>query len=152
MENGSQKEMQDLNRFIIAQASTYDIALSEIISGKKRTHWMWYIFPQLRGLGQSRFAQLYGIRDRNEAEAYLEHPVLGVRLCDISQALLQLKLSDAHAVFGSPDDKKLQSSMTLFSSVPSRCHDIFKQVLDKFFQGKTDHTTVEILDNDLSSG
>jgi uncharacterized protein (DUF1810 family) len=107
MENTRQQNTPDLKRFVDAQATSYDVALSEIKNGKKRTHWMWYIFPQLAGLGQSEYSRLYGIRNRNEAEAYLQHPVLGPRLREISNALLQLPVSDAHSIFGSPDHKKL---------------------------------------------
>jgi uncharacterized protein (DUF1810 family) len=152
MENTSQQNIPDLTRFVDAQATSYAVALAEIKNGKKRTHWMWYIFPQLVGLGQSEYSRLYGIRNLNEAEAYLQHPVLGPRLREISHVLLQLPVSDAHTIFGSPDHKKLQSSMTLFTSVPGNHPDIFKQVLDKFFEGKMDTKTIGILENDLSAG
>jgi uncharacterized protein (DUF1810 family) len=152
MENTRQQDAPDLKRFVDAQATSYHVALSEIKNGRKRSHWMWYIFPQVAGLGQSEYSRFYGIRNRNEAEAYLQHPVLGLRLCEISNALLQLPGSDALSIFGSPDHKKLQSSMTLFASVPGSCYEIFKQVIDKFFEGKMDKKTIEVLENDLSAG
>lgn len=141
-----------LERFVDAQADTYGTALAEIRSGKKQSHWMWFIFPQLLGLGKSEYARIYGIRDRNEAEAYLQHPLLGPRLHEICLALLELDGSDALAIFGSPDNLKLQSAMTLFLSVPSNYFDVFQQVLDKFFSGVMDEKTIDILDSDLSAG
>ena len=104
----------DLDRFVKAQAYDYDAALREIRSGRKRSHWMWYIFPQLQGLGFSSTAQYYGIRDLEEAKAYIAHPVLGPRLKEISEALLGLDTRDPSAVMGYPDDLKLRSCMTLF--------------------------------------
>lgn len=132
-----------LDRFIKAQEMDYEIALSEIKSGRKRSHWMWYIFPQYKGLGFSSTAQYYAIQNRKEAEEYLAHPVLGKRLLEISGALLEIKSNDAGRVMGYPDDMKLRSSMTLFYLVSSG--DIFKKVLDKFFDGKIDKKTEELL-------
>jgi uncharacterized protein (DUF1810 family) len=134
----------DLKRFIDAQEAAYPIALSEVKSGRKRSHWMWYIFPQIRGLGFSDTSRYYAIKDRKEAEAYLNHPVLGARLIEISTELLNLEGSDAGKVFGSPDDKKLLSSMTLFSSLHN-APPVFQQVLDKFFQGAKDQKTLQII-------
>ena len=133
----------DLNRFIEAQKHSYEIALYEMRTGRKRSHWMWYIFPQIRGLGFSSTAQYYAIRDKNEAKAYLEHPVLGKRLLEITEALLKIKGNDANEVFGYPDDMKLRSSMTLFYLVSG--NDVFKKVLDKFFNGKLDEKTKKLL-------
>ena len=132
-----------LDRFIKAQKQDYNIALSEMKAGRKRSHWMWYIFPQIKGLGFSSTAQYYAIQNKKEAEDYLAHPVLGKRLVEISEALLENKSSDASRVMGYPDDMKLKSSMTLFYLVSGK--DIFKKVLDKFFDGKLDKKTKELL-------
>ena len=133
-----------LQRFTEAQAHNYADALAEIKNGKKRTHWMWYVFPQIQGLGNSEFARLYAINDMEEAEAYLQHPVLGSRLIEISNALLKLQSNDPYAIFGSPDDMKLQSSMTLFSLVPN-ADPVFDKVLQKFYNGEKDSKTSQIL-------
>jgi len=133
-----------LERFAKAQATTYADALAEVKNGKKRTHWMWFIFPQIQGLGNSEFARHYAIKDINEAEAYLNHPVLGKRLIEISGALLKLNSNDAYAIFGSPDDMKLHSSMTLFSLTQST-HPVFKQVLQEFYNGVQDPKTLQII-------
>ena len=152
MKNDSLSDTFNLERFITAQRENYTNALAEIRSGKKHSHWMWYVFPQIAGLGNSNYAKLYAIRNRNEAEAYLQHPLLGARLLEICLALLQLKESDALLVFGSPDNLKLKSSMTLFASVPGKDNAVFKQVLNKFFAEQMDSRTLEILDDDLSAG
>ena len=131
----------DLTRFIEAQEGDYQRALSEIRQGKKRSHWMWYIFPQLKGLGHSPMAQRYAIRDMEEAKAYLADRVLGPRLIEISQALLGLSSSDATAVMGTPDDLKLRSCMTLFSLVPG-ADPVFARVLDKFYGGRRDELSI----------
>jgi len=133
-----------LKRFIDAQQRDYEIALAEVKNGRKRSHWMWYIFPQVKGLGFSSTSQHYGIADMKEAEAYLRHPVLGQRLIDISQALLGLENANATHIFGSPDDMKLRSAMTLFAAVKDS-DPVFHQVLDKYFQGKADSQTLTIL-------
>lgn len=132
-----------LNRFLTAQERSYDAALAEIKAGRKRTHWMWYIFPQIAGLGMSSTAQYYSIQDRLEAEEYMEHPVLGARLLEISRALLTLESSDATAVMGYPDDLKLRSCMTLFAQVSD--DPVFEAVLDKFFGGRPDSRTLALL-------
>lgn len=132
-----------LERFVKAQEGSYEIALNEIKHGRKRSHWMWYIFPQIKGLGYSSTAQYYAIQDKKEAENYLKHPVLSKRLMEISEELLRLDSNNASEVFGYPDDMKLKSSMTLFSLVSEQ--EIFEKVLDKFFDGKIDGKTVEIL-------
>lgn len=132
-----------LQRFIDAQKRDYEIALSEIKNGRKRSHWMWYIFPQIKGLGFSETSKFYGITNLKEAEEFLTHPVLGKRLVEISNELLNLPTNNAHAVFGSPDDIKLKSSMTLFSLVPN-ADAVFQKVLDKFFDGKKDEKTLNI--------
>jgi len=134
----------DLSRFLDAQETTYATALSEIRAGRKRGHWMWFIFPQLKGLGYSSNAIYYGIDGLEEAAAYLKHPVLGARLIEISRVLLDLPGRDATVVMGSPDDLKLRSSMTLFARVPGT-DDVFKQVLEKYFRGEQDPKTIAIL-------
>lgn len=135
--------MHDLNRFISAQERSYDAALREIKAGHKRTHWMWYIFPQIAGLGFSSTAQFYAISSMQEAKDYYAHPVLGKRLVEISEALLALDTSDAGAVMGYPDDLKLRSSMTLFFEATGDA--VFQRVLDKFYSGKPDSKTLSIL-------
>ena len=132
-----------LDRFTKAQETDYPIALSEIRNGRKESHWMWYIFPQIKGLGFSSTAQYYAIQNKKEAEEYLAHPVLGKHLIEISEALLEIKSCDASRVMGYPDDLKLRSSMTLFYLVSG--NDTFKKVLDKFFDGKIDKKTEKLL-------
>jgi uncharacterized protein (DUF1810 family) len=133
-----------LDRFLQAQQQDYDTALGEIVTGKKRTHWMWYIFPQIAGLGLSSMSQRFGIRDIQEAEAFLSHPILGKRLISISNELLRLDSSDARSIFGSPDDMKLKSSMTLFALLPET-DPVFEAVLTKFFGGAKDELTMTII-------
>lgn len=132
-----------LERFLSAQEHDYEIALSEIRNGRKQSHWMWYIFPQIQGLGYSSMARFYAIKDREEAVTYLNHPVLGKRLVEISEVLLNLRENDARKVMGYPDDLKLKSSMTLFYVVSGRA--VFKQVLDKYYFGELDEKTVSLL-------
>jgi uncharacterized protein (DUF1810 family) len=134
------KMMDGIERFVKAQESDYDCALEEIKKGRKRSHWMWYIFPQLKGLGRSETARYYGIENRAEAEAYLAHPVLGARLLEISGELLKLDGNEPIVVFGRPDNMKLKSSMTLFYLVSG--NEIFKAVLDKYFDGEMDAVTI----------
>ncbi len=135
-----------LERFLKAQnfGDTYTTALNEIKSGRKRSHWIWYIFPQLKGLGRSQRSEFYGIANLDEARDYLQHEILGERLVEISDALLQLDGNDANAVMGSPDDMKLQSCMTLFAMI-SENDSVFQRVLEKFFAGKMDSNTVELV-------
>lgn len=135
-----------LKRFIDAQDSSYQTALSEIKNGKKRSHWMWYIFPQIQGLGFSETAVFYAIKDVNEAESFLKHTVLGSRLITISKALLELKNENANQIFGSPDNVKLKSSMTLFAALPD-ADPVFQAVLDKFFGGTKDTKTLQIINS-----
>ena len=133
----------DLSRFVKAQEHDYAQALREIRAGRKRSHWMWYIFPQIQGLGFSSTAQYYAIRDLDEAKAYLAHPVLGPRLKEISEALLALDGLSAHEIFGYPDDLKLRSCMTLFRMADLNCK-VFEQVLEKYYDGEPDRRTVEL--------
>ena len=134
----------NLERFISAQQSAYQTALRELKDGKKQSHWMWYIFPQIQGLGFTEMSKKYSLKDLNEATEYLQHRTLGPRLILISTALLGMETNDAHQVFGSPDDLKLKSSMTLFSQVPG-ASPVFEQVLQKFYNGLKDHITLRIL-------
>jgi uncharacterized protein (DUF1810 family) len=133
-----------LKRFIEAQEADYQIALSEIKNGRKQSHWMWYIFPQIHGLGLSETSKFYAIINIKEAEEFLMHPILGERLIEICNKLLELKSNDANKIFGSPDDLKLQSSMTLFSSLHNS-NPVFQSVLEKFFNGKKDNKTLQII-------
>ncbi len=136
----------NLERFIDAQEQDFQVALSEIKNGRKRSHWMWYIFPQIEGLGFSATSKFYAIKDIDEAAAFLKHPVLGSRLILICNELLKLESNNANKIFGSPDDLKLKSSMTLFSSL----HDtnpVFNLVLEKFFKSVKDDKTMSIISN-----
>ncbi|QMU31194.1 DUF1810 domain-containing protein [Adhaeribacter radiodurans] len=134
----------NLKRFLDAQEADYAIALTDVKNGRKRSHWMWYIFPQIQGLGFSQISRFYAIKDLNEAEDYLKHPVLGSRLILICNELLQLQENNANKIFGSPDDLKLKSCMTLFSVVPNP-NPVFQSVLDKFFSGAKDNKTLQII-------
>jgi uncharacterized protein (DUF1810 family) len=132
-----------LERFVTAQDGIYDQALSELRAGRKTSHWMWFVFPQIAGLGRSPTAQHYAIADLAEARAYLAHPVLGPRLVEASQALLDLGTSDAPGVLGGIDALKLRSSMTLFAHAGG--HPVFRAVLDRFYGGEDDEETVRRL-------
>lgn len=136
--------MDDLKRFLDAQEEDFEIALSEIQNGRKRSHWMWYIFPQIDGLGFSYTSKLYAIKDISEAGDYLQHPVLGKRLIEISEALLEIEDKTAHQIFGDPDDLKLKSSMTLFASL-NETNPVFQKVLDKYYDGAKDERTLELI-------
>ena len=134
----------DLSRFVRANEGDYARALAEIRSGRKRSHWMWYVFPQLKGLGSSDMAVRYGIRSVAEADAYLRHPLLGPRLVACADAALGVEGRSAHEIFGSPDDMKLRSCATLFAAV-SPDGSVFHRLLDRFFQGTPDPKTTELL-------
>lgn len=135
----------DLNRFVEAQEGDYDRALAEVRAGRKRSHWMWYIFPQVDGLGTSPMAQRYAIHSTDEARAYLAHPVLGPRLRTIAEAACAVEGSSATAVFGSPDDMKLRSCATLFAAVAPD-EPVFDRLLAKYFGGRGDDRTQAILE------
>lgn len=135
---------KDLGRFLTAQRKYYQTALQEIKSGQKRSCWMWFIFPQIEGLGHSETARYYAVKDIDEARAFMEDGTLGNNLVEISQALLEVDCDDAAKVFGWPDDLKLRSSMTLFALAKPEC-EVFRKVLDKFFAGEMDQRTIEIL-------
>jgi uncharacterized protein (DUF1810 family) len=139
--------MNDLKRFTEAQERDYATALAEIKRGRKLSHWMWYIFPQIAGLGFSSTSKFYAIKDRSEAESYLAHPVLGERLVEISNALLEIEGKTANQIFGSPDDMKLKSSMTLFGTLDD-ANPVFQKVLDKYFDGAKDRRTLELIGQD----
>lgn len=134
----------DLRRFVRAQEADYEQALSEIRSGRKRTHWMWYIFPQLDGLAFSSTAKYYAIKSLAEAEAYLEHPILGPRLRECSEAAVGVEGQSAVEIFGSPDDLKLRSCATLFAQA-SPPGSIFDRLLAKYYRGQTDNKTLQLL-------
>ena len=135
---------QDLSRFVCAHKQWYDIALREIRNGRKQSHWMWYIFPQLLGLGKSSHSQYYGIKGRGEAIAFLDDPYLGGNLLEITRVLLNLEGNNPTLIFQWPDNMKLRSCMTLFASI-SNDGSVFHQVLDKFFNGRMDNRTLTIL-------
>ena len=138
----------NLSRFIVAQEKNYSIALEEIKKGRKQNCWMWYIFPQIQGLGDSSTSQYYAIQSIDEAVEYLNDKVLGTRLIEICNELLKLDSNDAYSIFGSPDHLKLKSSVTLFSQVEN-ANPVFMAVLEKFFQKMNDSLTLKKLD-DLS--
>jgi uncharacterized protein (DUF1810 family) len=130
----------DLQRFVDAQSQTYDQALAELRAGEKRTHWMWFVFPQIAGLGRSGMAQRFAVSGLEEARAYLSHPTLGRRLVECARVLTDLDIADPVAVFGSVDAQKLRSSMTLFAhAAPDE--PVFRQVLDHYFDGTEDDAT-----------
>jgi uncharacterized protein (DUF1810 family) len=139
-----QEDRFDLNRFVQAQEEIYARALAEIKVGRKRSHWMWFIFPQIDGLGHSSTARFYAIKTKDEAEAYLNHPLLGKRLAECAEALLKIKGKPAEEILGYPDDLKLRSSMTLFASV-SQPDSVFSRVLDKYYSSQPDGQTLELL-------
>jgi len=134
----------NLDRFVQAQSDDYDRALAEIRRGRKSSHWMWYVFPQLAGLGRSPISQLYALAGPDEAAAYLKHPVLGPRLREIAQAVMAVDGRSAHDIFGSPDDVKLHSSATLFAAV-SPDGSVFHQLIARYFGGRPDEATLRLL-------
>lgn len=137
-------EKYDLTRYKQAHELVYETALNEIKNGKKETHWMWYIFPQIHDLGTTAISHEYAIKDKDEAAAFLQDEYLGGHLREISTALLQLETNDPLDIFVKPDDLKLRSSMTLFSLVAGE-ETLFQEVLDKFFKGSPDKKTLKIV-------
>ncbi len=135
----------DLNRFTAAQDGVYGGVLAELKSGRKRSHWMWFIFPQIDGLGHSPTAMYYAIKNMAEARAYLDHPVLGARIRECAEAVLAVEGRPASDIFGYPDDMKLKSSMTLFAAVAEDLDSVFNRVLDKYYGGGKDSSTLRIL-------
>jgi uncharacterized protein (DUF1810 family) len=141
---GMTAKNHDLQRFLDAQAPVIAAALAELQAGRKRTHWMWFVFPQIAGLGFSAMAQRYAIGSRAEAEAYLAHPILGARLKECVSTAMASGVRDAHALFGSPDDLKFRSSLTLFAEV-APAEPVFAEALAVFFGGARDPATLERL-------
>jgi uncharacterized protein (DUF1810 family) len=138
------EDPHDLARFVDAQAADYDQALAEIRAGRKRSHWIWYVFPQIDGLGFSSMSKRYAIKSVDEATAYLAHPVLGKRLVEICEAALAVEGKSAYDIFGSPDDMKLKSCATLFANV-SPPDSVFERLLDKYFKGERDGKTLKLI-------
>ena len=146
MTNAQRKhDPHDLRRFVEAQSPVHDLALAEIRSGRKTSHWMWYVFPQYDGLGRSSIARSYAIKSIAEATAYLRHDVLGPRLVECAESLLATKGRSAHEIFDSPDDMKLRSCATLFARV-SPAGSAFHRLLDRFFGGEADSRTLELIE------
>jgi len=137
-------EQYDLSRYLKAQEQDFEVALKELKEGYKRSHWMWDIFPQIIGLGQSKTSIYYSIKNLDEARAYMEEPTLSAHMLAVCEALLGLETNDATYIFGTPDDMKLQSSMTLFKEACPEI-DLFQKVLDKYFGGASDRRTIEII-------
>jgi uncharacterized protein (DUF1810 family) len=146
---GAADDPFELARFVHAQRDVHEQALVELRAGRKRTHWMWFVFPQLAGLGMSPTALRYGIRGLAEAQAYLQHPLLGARLRQCARALLELHGPSAEMIFGYPDVMKLKSSMTLFAAVADASPE-FAAVLDRYYGGVRDERTLRLLGLDAS--
>jgi uncharacterized protein (DUF1810 family) len=140
------EDRYDFRRFVDAQAGAYEQVCAELRAGRKRSHWMWFVFPQIRGLGSSEMAVRYGISGREEARAYLDHPVLGPRLLECAGIVVGLEGKTVGEIFGYPDDLKFHSSMTLFGEVEGPAERVFHQALKKYFGGKTDQATLERLE------
>jgi uncharacterized protein (DUF1810 family) len=139
-----QSDRYDLERFLLAQAGVYEQAAAELRAGEKQSHWMWFIFPQILGLGSSEMATRYAISSLEEARAYLHHPVLGPRLREITRIVLGVQGKTMGEIFGYPDDLKFRSSMTLFSRAASSSEDsLFREALERFFEGKEDEGTLQ---------
>ena len=134
----------NLNRFLEAQQTKFNDALSEIKNGKKRTHWMWFIFPQIAGPGFTDFNIYYAIQNKEEATQYLNHPILGKRLIEITKAVAEINGKTALEIFGKPDERKLKSCMTLFN-ILNNPNPIFQQVLDKYYKGLQDENTLQLV-------
>ncbi len=138
------KDPYDLNRFISAQDKIYETVIKELINGKKHTHWMWYIFPQIDGLGKSATSKYYAIKSIEETRQYLNHPVLGKRLLECAEIVIYLEGKSISEIFGFPDDLKLKSSMTLFAYIANP-GSIFARIIDKYFEGEKDVKTLDLL-------
>lgn len=139
---------KSLERFVLAQDHCYEQAYDEVKKGKKISHWMWYVFPQVKGLGTSLTSIQYAIQSSEEASAYLAHPILGQRLVSICQCLLESDEKDAFIIFGKPDVFKLKSSLTLFDQVSKEDNNIFSELLNKYFDGRRDLRTISILSSE----
>jgi uncharacterized protein (DUF1810 family) len=144
--SGEESDPYNLKRFLTAQENVYSAALAEIRSGRKRSHWMWFIFPQIEGLGRSEISRHYAIKNRDEAIHFLMHPVLGQRLIEISNTLLAVNKKNTEEIFRYPDHLKFKSCMTLFAAV-AEPGSVFQLVLNKFFNGEGDPKTMAILGN-----
>ena len=142
----SANDPYDLQRFVKAQDPVYDEVLAELRNGRKESHWMWFIFPQLRGLGHSQMAVKFGIGSREEGEEYLKHPILGPRLKECGRLVTLVEGRSIDQILGSPDDMKFKSSMTLFATVATDEH-VFQEALQQYFCGEFDHLTLELLAN-----
>ena len=142
--NGLSTKPYNLRRFVDAQAAVYERVCGELRGGRKTSHWMWFVFPQLRGLGQSAMAYEYGIASRGEAVAYLKHPVLGTRLRECTRLVNQVQGRSIEEIFAYPDDLKFRSSMTLFARAAPE-EPVFQEALDKYFGGEADNRTIELL-------
>ena len=136
--------VSNLNRFLEAQETKYNDALSEIKNGRKLTHWMWYIFPQIAGLGFTDFNVFYAIQNKEEATQYRNHPFVGKRLIEITKVVVEINDKTALEIFGKPDERKLKSSMTLFS-ILNNPNPIFQQVLDKYYNSMKDENTLQLI-------
>jgi uncharacterized protein (DUF1810 family) len=134
----------DLSRFVEAQETIYSRVVAELVAGRKQSHWMWFVFPQITGLGSSAMAQRYAIGSRAEAEAYLAHPVLGPRLIECTRLVLNVTGKTIHVILGSPDDLKFRSSMTLFDAVSD--NRIFAEAIEKYYAGDKDPVTLATLE------
>ena len=141
-------DQYNLNRFVNAQLTTYECAMLELTQGRKESHWIWYIFPQIEGLGSSDTAKLYAIKSLEEGRAYLRHPELGPRLIEACEILLSLKDASIDEVMGFPDDLKLQSSMTLFETLPDSSS-IFTKIIEIYFDNERDKNSLEIIQSKL---
>lgn len=141
----------ELDRFISAQERVYDRVLTELRSGQKRSHWMWYIFPQIDGLGQSSTTKHYSIKSMEEARQYLKHSILGARLLECAEAVLATEGRSVSEIFGYPDDLKLKSCMTLFAAVADP-GSVFDRVIDKYFGGQRDNRTLQLIENLKKNG
>ena len=137
----------NLKRFLDAQSTSYEQALTEIKNGRKKSCWMWYIFPQYKGIGRSITSMEYAIQSQEEANVYINHPILGVRLLEITEAFLSLENKTAYEVLGKPDNLKIKSSMTLFDSIQNE-NDLFDSVLEKYFEGNRCRGTISGLKNE----
>ena len=146
-----EKRVYDLERFVSAQEPVFVTALTELRAGKKQTHWMWFVFPQLHGFGRSPLAQHYGINSLGEATAYIEHPVLGPRLKQCVEAVLALQGRSLRQIFGSPDDTKFRSSMTLFALAAGE-DSVFQEALNRYTKGAMDQMTVDLVNPPHASG
>jgi uncharacterized protein (DUF1810 family) len=144
-DTGTENDPFDLRRFTSAQEGAYEQALTELRRGQKRSHWMWFIFPQIDGLGSSATSKHFAIKSLEEADAYLRHPVLGPRLLECAEAVLAVEGRAISHIFGSPDDLKLRSSMTLFSYT-AEPESVFIGLLEKYFNGEKDVTTLRIVE------